>query len=47
MITRKIAIHVIQEGRFGNSNRQIGQTEALESISMAQEGHSLVFTGNS
>jgi hypothetical protein len=47
MITRKIAIHVIQEARFGNSNLQMGHTAALESISMAQEGHSLVFTGYS
>ncbi len=45
MITRKMAIHVIQGERLGNSNLQIGQILALESISIAQEGHSLVFTG--
>lgn len=45
MITRNMAIHVIQGERFGNSNLQIGQTLALVSISIAQEGHSLVFTG--
>lgn len=45
MITRKMAIHVIQGERLGNSNLQIGQTLALESIPIAQEGHSLVFTG--
>lgn len=44
MTTRKIAIHVIQGERFGNSNWQMGQMDALESISIAQEGHSLVFT---
>lgn len=43
-MTRKIAIHVIQGDLFGNSNWHIGQIFALASISMAQEGHSLVFT---
>jgi hypothetical protein len=47
MITRKIAIPVIHRDLFGNSKLQIGQTDALESISIAQEGHSLVFTGDS
>jgi hypothetical protein len=44
MITKKIAIHVIHGDRFGNSNLQIGQMDALSSISIAQDGHSLVFT---
>lgn len=44
MITKKMAIHVIHGDRFGNSNLQMGQMVALSSISIAQEGHSLVFT---
>lgn len=44
MITKKIAIHVIQGERLGNSNWQMGHTFALASTSIAQEGHSLVFT---
>ena len=44
MITKKIAIHVIQGERLGNSNWQMGQTFAFSSTSIAQEGHSLVFT---
>ncbi len=44
MMTSKIAVQAIQGFRCGNSNLQIGHTEALESISIAQEGHSLVFT---
>jgi hypothetical protein len=43
MITKKIAVQVIQADRFGNSNWQIGQTADLSSICMAQEGHSFVF----
>ena len=43
MITRNRAIHVIQGDRFGNSNWQMGQIAAFSSISIAQEGHSLVF----
>ncbi|WP_332911915.1 hypothetical protein [Algoriphagus boritolerans] len=42
--TRTSAIHVIQGERFGNSNWQMGQMDAWSSISIAQEGHSLVFT---
>lgn len=38
-----MATQVIQGERFGNSNLQIGQIAALASISMAQDGHSLVF----
>ncbi|MEP0712822.1 MAG: hypothetical protein ABJ333_01800 [Algoriphagus sp.] len=38
-----IASQVIQGDRCGNSNLQMGQTLAEESISIAQEGHSLVF----
>ncbi|WP_187175030.1 hypothetical protein [Algoriphagus sp. AK58] len=45
MITKRIAIHVIHGERLGNSNWQMGQTFALASTSMAQEGHSLVFKG--
>jgi hypothetical protein len=44
MITKKMAIHVIHGDRFGNSNLQMGQMVALLSISIAQEGHSMVFT---
>lgn len=44
MITSKIAVQAIQGLRCGNSNLQIGHTVDLESISIAQEGHSLVFT---
>lgn len=40
-----MAIHVIQADLFGNSNLHIGQIFAFASISIAQEGHSLVFTG--
>jgi len=48
-MSKKIAIPVIQGARFGNSNWQIGQMESEFSTSMAQEGHSFVFTnfGNS
>ncbi len=40
-----MAIQVIQGERLGNSNWQIGHMSAFASISIAQEGHSLVFTG--
>lgn len=40
-----MAIQAIQGERFGNSNWQIGQIFAFASTSMAQDGHSLVFTG--
>lgn len=39
-----MAIPVIHGDRLGNSNLQMGQTDALASISIAQDGHSLVFT---
>jgi hypothetical protein len=42
---RKMAIQVIQGERLGNSNWQIGHLSAFGSISIAQEGHSFVFTG--
>jgi hypothetical protein len=45
MMTRKTAIHIIHGARLGNSNWQMGQILDLESISIAQEGHSLVFMG--
>jgi len=44
-MTKKIATHVIQGERLGNSNLQMGQTAAWASISIAQEGHSFFFTG--
>jgi hypothetical protein len=40
----KIATQVIQGERCGNSNLQMGQILALESISIAHDGHSFVFT---
>lgn len=38
-----MATQAIQGDLWGNSNLQIGQILALESTSIAQEGHSLVF----
>jgi hypothetical protein len=43
MIKRNIANQEIHGERLGNSNWQIGQTVALSSISIAQDGHSFVF----
>ncbi|WP_157243388.1 hypothetical protein [Algoriphagus resistens] len=43
-IKSRIAIQVIQEERLGNSNLQIGQTFASAFTSIAQDGHSFVFT---
>ncbi|WPR76725.1 hypothetical protein [Algoriphagus sp. NG3] len=39
-----IATQMIQGERFGNSNLQIGQIASFSSISIAQDGHSFVFT---
>ncbi len=39
-----MAVYVIQDALFGNSNWQIGQTSALASTAIAHEGHSFVFT---
>lgn len=43
-MTSKVAVQAIHDFRCGNSNLHIGHTVDLESISIAQEGHSLVFT---
>ena len=44
-MSKRIATQPIQGDRRGNSNWQIGHSFELESTSMAQEGHSLVFIG--